>query len=61
MHAASSADTLVTTAASLQVVVQQQQQQQWRLPLLAQPLAALAGFFDNADPSDPFTLYGTNL
>ena len=58
----------VLAAALLQVVVQQQQQQQQqqpqqqcRLPLLAQPLAALAGFFDNADPSDPFTLYGTNL
>lgn len=43
------------------VVMVQQQQQRWHLPILAQPLAALAGFFDNADPSDPFTLYGTNL
>jgi hypothetical protein len=50
----------------LQSVVQQQQQQQhvlqrWRLPVAVQPLAELAGFFDNADPTDPFTLYGTNL
>jgi hypothetical protein len=46
---------------TLQEVVLPQQQQQWRVPALIQPLAELAGFFDNADPTDPFTLYGTNL
>jgi hypothetical protein len=39
---------------------QQQQQQQRQLPGWL-PVAELAGFFDNADPTDPFTLYGTNL
>lgn len=40
---------------------QQRQPQRWLVPGLIQPLAELAGFFDNADASDPFTLYGTNL
>jgi hypothetical protein len=39
------------------VVVQQQQQRQQ----LCRPLADLAGFWDNPDPTDPFTLYGSNL
>ncbi len=51
----------------MQGVIQQQEQQQqhsldrWRLPTSVQPLAELAGFFDNLYPFDPFTLYGTNL
>lgn len=52
-------------ACAQEVLLQQQQHQQskqWRsAPSLVQPLAELAGYFDNADPTDPFTLYGTNL